>query len=114
MQPPIFVEDEGSLLIFGSVEEAQGYLEPFDVKSVDIEIFDADAKPIRAVVEPSNRWFGPSEHVKLVPVADASANPGRLRELILRHLSQLKISIASGDTVPLADLVELALRKSVK
>jgi hypothetical protein len=60
MRTPIYVDENGDITSFDSIEEAQTYMEPIDVKNGQYVVRDADGKTLKVdvVVERRLRLWG--------------------------------------------------------
>jgi hypothetical protein len=119
MKPPIIIDNHGDLLVFESVEEAQGYLEPMDVKNLEYEAFDSEGRLLNVkVIESHEGWkasklFGyTSEQVVLESVESLPQHVDELRKKLISFLVTLGGSLPSLTGASLSELVEkICLRK---
>jgi hypothetical protein len=82
MQPPIIVDDKGDVSIFDSVEQAQRYLEPIDIRNGEYVIYDREGRLLRGVIV---KHFL-AERVKLEPASEPGAATTRLRQVLVDFL----------------------------
>jgi hypothetical protein len=106
MRAPIIAESD-DVDIFESVQAAEAYLEPPDVRS-GIRLYDRDSRPIRASIVQSGRFFG-SEHVQLVEIEESAPAADEVRALLTRFLSGIKQLPEGQDSLSLDELWNRAL-----
>src|SRR5262245_363185 len=82
MKPPIVVVSD-DVDVFLSIADAERYLEAWEVRQGDLKIFDAEARPIRAVI--ARRVL--AEVVKLEEDPEGEPQPDELRKILVRFLS---------------------------
>ena len=60
MKPPIIVSDPGNIYLFKSVQEAERYLEPPDVKDSQTIVYDSEGRrlSLEVVSEPDTKLVG--------------------------------------------------------
>jgi hypothetical protein len=60
MRAPIYVDENGDITSFESVEEAQMYMEPIDVRNGEYVVRDADGRTLKVdvVVDSVPRFWG--------------------------------------------------------
>jgi hypothetical protein len=83
MKPPIIVNDNGDLLAFDTVEKAERYLEPQDVRE-DNELFDGEGRVLKEVIVKHLL----AKRVKLEPATEPGVGTSRLRDLLADFLSR--------------------------
>jgi hypothetical protein len=82
MQPPIIVDNKGDVSIFDSVERAQRYLEPIDVRNDEYVIYDREGTLLRGIIV---KHFL-AERVKLEPASEPGVATTRLRQVLVDFL----------------------------
>jgi hypothetical protein len=87
MKPPIIVNDNGDVLVFESVQNAERYLEPYDVRKCN-EVFDSEGRRLKQVIV----RHGLSKRVKLEPISLPGAATHRLRELLSDFLTRVDVT----------------------
>lgn len=104
MKPPIIADNFGDLLIFNTIESAQGYLEPIDVRSNEYVVYDSEGRLLRALASSDS---GP------VTIEDAEKVPTHqtaLRGALISFLSQVGERREDLVQRPLHELVSLGLK----
>lgn len=101
MTPPLFVDENGDLAVFDSIQDACRYLEPVDVLAGVYRAFDASGTPLALSVRPGE---GGRREVVMVLTAGPPSEQALLN-LLRARLDAIGVS-ASGKS--LAALVESA------
>jgi hypothetical protein len=85
MQPPIIVDYKGDVLCFDSVDNAERYLEPTDIRNNECVIYDRAGRVLKANIV--KRFL--AERVKLEPASESGAGLARLREVLVSFLTRV-------------------------
>lgn len=85
MQPPIVVDNKGDVSVFDSVEKAERYLEPIDIRNNEYVIYDGEGRLLRGVIVKHLL----AERVKLEPISEPGAPASRLRDVLVDFLGQV-------------------------
>jgi hypothetical protein len=96
MKPPIIALEGNSILIFKSVGEAEGYLEPVDVENGEYRVFDTQGHLLRLEIEYVEEerkclWFstkGWREKVSITDYHPPIDMTSELRESLITYLSK--------------------------
>jgi len=110
MESPIIVDERGDLDFFRSVEDAERYLEPIDIKNQEFDIFDATGRRLMGrVIEKKRRLFGglwkPTfEAVSLQPTD--LFEPNELGRRLVRFLLKLGEGSEASRDLSLPELLE--------
>ncbi len=83
MQTPIIVDQNGDVMFFGSVEEAEAYIEPIDVKNNEYVAFDSEGRLLRLIAT-----------IPRVTIEQAELNPAHaemLRQTLIQFYENLGI-----------------------
>lgn len=76
MKAPIYLNENGDVTKFDSIEEAEAYMEPIDVEHGEYVVSDAEGKQLVAVVvTEEGRLFGDllKTHMKRVRIKEPDA-----------------------------------------
>ncbi len=118
MTMPIVVSEQGALLLFESVADAERYLEAIDVEDGRYVAYDSEGGVLRLTTTDELRpmLFGllraKSKRV-IVEAQVAQQDPGKLRDELVVFLGHLGVSAAElTDVKPLTALVSLAIEKA--
>ncbi len=94
-------------MVFDSVEKAEKYLEPIDVRNNEYVIYDRDGRLIRGVVVKHLL----AERVKLQAASEPGAASSELRRLLIRFLKDVEHHQDRAlEKCSLDELLEMALR----
>lgn len=87
--PIVVLADDGPL-VFRSIEDAERYLEPIDVRNGEYRAFDARGCELRLSVEAEVRgWLWKSKvEVTRISQSDRTSESGELRERVLAWVGQ--------------------------
>ncbi|MBF0435864.1 MAG: hypothetical protein HQL77_10900 [Magnetococcales bacterium] len=117
MKYPIIVSENGSLILFKTVQDAENYLEPIDIINQEYEIFDSDGKILRQRVAKRTikySFWRRTVNVDGIYIDDGDeSNPERLKKLLQKFLKRSRKFDAANiniDDLDLADLIETTLR----
>src|SRR6266852_5867737 len=125
MKLPIFIIDNGDLLVFSDLETASRSLEPEDVESgIGHIAFDAEGRPLRIRVLASHQGtqvtYKPglprSQYRIVIDESGENPDPDRLKQALVRFLSHSSLPrhlVELADqlvSLPLSALVEKAQR----
>jgi hypothetical protein len=110
---PILVDNCGDVMFFRSLEGAQSYLEPIDVKNGEHVAYDREGRLLELGVErvPSRSWLGRPTWRERVVVDCAERDPahvGELRQALTRYLGHLDSS-SLDETLTMSQLMERAI-----
>jgi hypothetical protein len=85
MEPPIIANNKGDVLIFDSVEKAERYLEPIDIRNDEDVIYDREGRLLRGAIV--GHFLG--EHVRLEPASEAGSAVRPLHDVLVDFLAQV-------------------------
>lgn len=90
MRLPILAFCDGDLEVFESIEDAESYIEPIDVRAGSWIAFDSDAIPLPIRVEKRKTVvpFLNVEGTKIVERDSSSSSPEVLQELLRKNLRE--------------------------
>lgn len=108
MRPPIIVDDNGDMVIFESLDEAQKYIEPTDVDSGDCLAFDSEGRLLRAEVVTRALIL---RRVRLQPAEQEPTHAGLLRSRLVEFFERLGHSRAELETEALEQLIVRGLKR---
>jgi hypothetical protein len=116
MTPPIIVDAVEDVLVFDSVEKAELYLEPFDVKNEPIRVFDGEGRLLRAViVETKGPICTKVERVRFDSVDVEPKHQSELWTLLIEYLSRAeRRSREQFESQTLEELVRKALEYKIE
>ena len=112
MKPPIIVNEHGDVEVFTSVEDAEVYLEPIDVRNEEYTAFDSEGRKLSLRVIKSKRrgLFGLIPyHVETVKIECEEAEPQHesdLRSLLSDFLIHFDVPETWIAKASLAEMVE--------
>jgi len=113
MNPPIFVDDNGDLNIFGSAKSAESYLEPENINDPTMRIYDSEGRLLVLIHDPPDDWsslFGaPGRKIHLEQIDEEPKHANQLRDALRSFLKYHKLSDEQLQSEPLSRLVELSL-----
>lgn len=123
-KPPIFIWEPGDLLAFGSLEDAEAYLEPADVRRSDFGVvLDSTGRRLRAgVVTRARRillcFRVRVDAVQLTMDEPEHARPEELREILVKYLQRCNHEgcidhVPPLDSMSIEDLVAVAWKAIV-
>jgi len=107
MKPPIIADNRGDVLVFETVEKAERYLEPIDVKNNEYEIYDAGGWRLTASVIRDSRG---RERVRLSLNQPPIQDQDKLRTILLEYLSAVMNPKEAIDNCSFEQLVEYGLK----
>lgn len=79
LTPPIIIDSDGETLIFRSVADAEGYMEPPEVLNGEYVGFDSTGRPLEIVVDPSRQWTR-------IRLAEGTPDEHAVRRLLEQYL----------------------------
>ncbi len=85
MEPPIIVDNKGDVSIFDSVEKAERYLEPIDIRNDEYVIYDREGRLLRGAIV---KHFL-AERVKLEPASEPGSAMSRLHDVLVDFLARV-------------------------
>jgi hypothetical protein len=99
MRLPIIASSSGDVLIFETVELAQGYIEPQDVEDNEYIVFDSEGRLLQLVLRTQDEIL--VEQVETIP-----NHAAQLQQTLINFLSQIGISKEWLQQASLEQLVE--------
>lgn len=104
MEAPVIVDDSGDVVKFGSVDDAERYIEIYDVRDGSIRAFDATGRVLNLSIT--------ADMPPRVRVSEAQDEaPDALRQVLVAYLAQVSpaeyADVVTGER-PLEELVRLA------
>ena len=111
MKAPIIVNEHGDVSIFESVEYAEQYLEPIDVKNEEYVVYDSKGHLLQLSVSQKELLsiFGGIELIEAVrisPVGSGSGSSSELRKLLIKFFRETKTGVEKSDLLSLRELVD--------
>ena len=107
MRAPIIVVSDDSD-VFGTIEAAERYLEPWSVESATLKIYDRDGRPLVAQIAKTKLLK--NEVVTLSDGSGAAPEPDSLRGALTDFLTARDVEVSDeGQALPLDQLWEMAL-----
>lgn len=104
MKPPLIVESSSEILFFKSIENAEAYIEPIDVRDgVYKNIYDTEGKrlKLKVIKETGTSLFGLYKYTieKIVIEYDGNTNnySSELRKTIIQYLSKIDVGVPEND-----------------
>jgi hypothetical protein len=122
INPPIFVDAHGDLLVFPTLAEVEASLAPLDVQGGRYRVaYDRDGRLLRVVArEEIRRYLGLFRRItirtRLVECEHIPTHDGALRSLLLRFIHPVSVPGSDASAHPLAGLIripDLVLRPPV-
>jgi hypothetical protein len=110
MKLPIIANSHGDILVFGSIDYAQRYMEPIDVLNNEYDIYDSEAFSLRANVVKQ----GKRERVILEKVEPPVQNLQEVERILRRFLTAVLNPVPLIPALSLDELVEMARRYEMK
>jgi hypothetical protein len=112
--PPIFVWEPNDLASFGSVEEAESYLEPIDVRNNLYSAYDVVGHRLTLGITASSKKSllgSPIERVTIACEEGARPNRDELRAIFVKYLTTLG-QVRDAAALSWEELVAAARRES--
>jgi hypothetical protein len=112
--PPIFVWEPNDLASFGSVEEAESYLEPVDVRNDLYSAYDVEGRRLTLGITASSKKSLFGWRIERVTIAcEESARPNRdeLRAIFVTYLTGLA-EVRDAAALSWEELLAAARRES--
>lgn len=101
MRPPIIADNRGDITLFDSVDAAERYLEPVDIRNQEYELFDSEGTILCANISKDDRGV---ERIKLERDDSMSPDQSRLCRKLSAYLQELGLD--RGANCSLSDLVQ--------
>lgn len=104
MKAPIFIDNNGDIRVFASVQDAENWIEPIDVRDNEYEAFDSEGRRLRLTVQKQEGFlrFG-REYVQITEVESEPKHAADLRERLQTFLN----AAGERDVDPAASLSQL-------
>ena len=104
--PPIIVDEQGTATVFESVEDAERYLEPIDVRNGEYVAYDSEGRLLRLL---------PTSPRITIENADLEPHHSKeVRELLVRLLSYTGVPVEILRSESLQELVARSLEYKTK
>lgn len=107
MKEPIIVAENGDVDIFESVEKAERYIEPIDVKIGDNVFYDSEGRVLRAFVVNDSRGI---EKTVITSNEDEKINHSELKKILIDFLEYLNYPRLELEEMELSSLVRESLK----
>jgi hypothetical protein len=107
MKPPIFVFEPNDLTIFESVENAERYIEPPEVRDGSLFFYDSEGRVLEGSVYKDSRGI---ELCRISEGKECKFVPDTLREVISSSLELLGYSREDLDRMDLSRLADESLK----
>jgi|CXWL01.1.fsa_nt_gi hypothetical protein len=118
MKPPIIISENGSLIFFRSLAEAERYLEPIDVRNQEYVAYDSEGRRLDLRVEKEVFAIGllrlrqiARERVRIDQAQEDSAHPEELKNILQDILKKIGISPDWLHSATLQDLVATSAQR---
>lgn len=85
MESPIIVDNKGDVSIFDSVEKAERYLEPIDIRNDEYVVYDRSGRLLKCAIVKHLL----AERVKLEPASESVVDVPRLRRVLVDCLARV-------------------------
>lgn len=106
-KPIIYYETEdGSIIIFESVEKAERYIEPIDLKIGDSVFFDSEGRILEAYVVEDSRGI---EKTVITDSNEENFDKTKLRQILIDFLEYLNYSSLELEKMELKEIVKESL-----
>lgn len=110
MKPPIFIDNNGDITVFASVQDAENWVEPIDVRNNEYEAFDSEGRLLFLTVQKQEGFLSSSrEYVQITEAETDPAHAGELRDRLQIFLKATGESDV-GPSASLSQLVNAACR----
>ena len=114
MKTPIIVDGPGNVSIFESVEYAEQYLEPIDVKNEKYVVYNGVGHILQLEISQKELLpiFGRTELIETVKISTSEStadHSGELRELLINFFRETKTALQKNDLLSLRELVDEAV-----
>ena len=114
MKTPIIVNGHGDVSIFESVEHAEQYLEPVNVKNEKYVVYNGEGHLLQLEISQNELLpiFGKSEPIETVKISTSENtvdHSGELQKLLIDFFRETKISLQKIDLLSLRELVNEAV-----
>lgn len=107
MKEPVIVAENGDVDIFESVEKAESYIEPIDVKTGDNVFFDSEGKILQASIVKDSRGI---ERIVITDADEENYDRQKLRNILIDFLGYLNYSRQELEEMELPSLVIESLK----
>ncbi len=104
--PPIIVDEQGTATVFESIEDAERYLEPIDVRNEEYVAYDSEGRLLRLLPTSPRITI---ENAELEP-----RHSSEVRDLLIRLLNYSGHAVEKLQRENLADLVTMSLEYKTK
>ena len=114
MKTPIIVDGHGNVSIFESVEYAEHYLAPIDVKNEKYVVYSGEGYLLQLEISQKELLpiFGRTELIETVKIStseSAADHSGELRKLLINFFRETKTAFQKNDLLSLRELVDQAV-----
>ena len=114
MKTPIIVDGHGNVSIFESVEYAEQYLEPIDVKNEEYVVYNGEGHLLQLEISQKELLpiFGRTELIETVKISTTESttnHSGELRKLLINFFRETKTALQKNDLLSLRELVDEAV-----
>lgn len=107
MKEPIIVTENGDIDIFESVEKAERYIEPIDVKTGDSVFYDSEGRILQASVIEDSRGI---EKTVIEDGKEYRVNNSELKRILIDFLEYLDYPRHELEVMELSSLVKESLK----
>ena len=107
MKLPIIADNFGDVLVFESVEKAETYMEPVDIRNGEYVIYDAEGYLLKPSIVKVSKW---RERVVLSRDKDNQHDGLRLKNTLIQFLSQVAVADQPLEQLTLNQLVAMIER----
>ena len=102
IKPPVIVDEHGSAMVFESIDDAERYLEPIDIRNQEYVAYDSEGRLLRLI---ASDFQVTVEAVDLEP-----QHSSRVRELLVGLLEYTGVESSVLQGKSLQELVESSLK----
>jgi hypothetical protein len=95
MRPPIVADNCGDITLFETIDSAERFLEPIDIRNQEYELFDADGNILRASISQDAKGV---ERVELQHDDSMRCDESKLRQKLFAYLQQLGLDAGMEDS----------------
>jgi hypothetical protein len=115
MKPPIIIDENGSLDFFKSVDDAERYLEPIDVRNQEYIAYDSEGRRLELRVEEEvcagllGLGRSTTERVRITQLEEVPTHAEELKKTLRASLQKLGVPLESLHS--LCDLVTASTQR---
>lgn len=116
METPILVIENGDISIFKSVNKAQRYLEPIDVKNSEYVAYDRDGHLLSLTISQkrNSSFFGKAKTIESVEISEAEEEGDHaedLRKALINFFKRTGVYNHDDETLTMNELINKAVNQ---